>query len=309
MEKIFLNCYICQKKDQNMKKYESSELIVTEQGGIYHLNLTPDQIAKDIILVGDPGRVHEISSRFDTIEHQVSNREFVTHTGYIGNHRLTVISSGIGTDNIDIVVNELDALANIDLQKRIDKQSHQTLNLIRLGTSGALKETVDVDSFLISKYALGIDNLALFYDLNEHIIDKEAVNEFVNQISWDPKLSEPYIIKSSDSLNDSFHENIQRGITVTAPGFYGPQGRKLRISPADPEQNNKLASFQWKQTPVTNYEMETSALYALGQQLGHKTLTICAIIANRPAGKYSKDHKKTVSNLIDLVLDTLTKQK
>lgn len=289
-----------------MGQYESSELILSESEKIYHLNLTPDQIAKDIILVGDPGRVREISARFDSIEHQVTNREFVTHTGYIGNHRLSVISSGIGTDNIDIVVNELDALVNIDLKNRTDNQSHQSLNLIRLGTSGALRKSVDVDSFLISKYTLGIDNLALFYDLKDNLINKKAVEAFIQHSNWNPKLSEPYIIESSDSLNDLFQENIRRGITVTAPGFYGPQGRNLRVGPADSKQNEKLAGFQWNQYPVTNYEMETSALYALGQQLGHNTLTICAIIANRPAGTYSEDHKKTVKKLIDLVLETIT---
>ncbi|MFW6019969.1 MAG: nucleoside phosphorylase [Bacteroidales bacterium] len=291
-----------------MDKYESSELILSETGSIYHLNLTPDQIAKDIILVGDPARVQEISSHFDTIEHRVFNREFVTHTGYIGHKRLSVISSGIGTDNIDIVVNELDALVNIDLKKRIDKPAHQSLNLIRLGTSGALSKLIEVDHFVISKYALGIDNLALFYELNEHLIDHKAVEAFIKQSNWNPKLCEPYIIKSSDSLDARFHDSIHRGITVTAPGFYGPQGRILRVAPADPEQNNKLANFQWNGFPVTNYEMETSALYALGQQLGHNTLTICAIIANRPAGTYSKNHKKTVQKLIDRVLNAIIKE-
>lgn len=291
-----------------MKKHEASELILTDEGCIYHLNLKPEQIANDIILVGDPGRVQEISSHFDQIEHRVANREFVTHTGRINGKRLTVLSSGIGTDNIDIVVNELDALVNIDLQSRTDKANKHTLNLVRLGTSGALHESLPVDSFVISKYGMGLDNLASFYDLKEGLLDREATEAFVRHSNWQQERSKPYFIKNSDSLDKLFDSSLTRGITVTAPGFYGPQGRQLRIAPSAENQNQKLAEFAWRGVPVTNYEMETSALYALGQQLGHNTLTICAIIANRAAGAYSKDHKQAVRNLIDLVLETLSKR-
>lgn len=291
-----------------MKKHEASELILTDEGCIYHLNLKPEQIANDIILVGDPGRVQEISSHFDQIEHRVANREFVTHTGRINGKRLTVLSSGIGTDNIDIVVNELDALVNIDLQSRTDKADKHTLNLVRLGTSGALHESLPVDSFVISKYGMGLDNLASFYDLKEGLLDREATEAFVKHSNWQQERSKPYFIKNSDSLDKLFDSSLTRGITVTAPGFYGPQGRQLRIAPSAENQNQKLAEFAWRGVPVTNYEMETSALYALGQQLGHNTLTICAIIANRAAGAYSKDHKQAVRNLIDLVLETLSKR-
>lgn len=288
-----------------MKQFENSELILTSEGKIYHLNLHPSQIADDIILVGDPGRVEAISSYFDEVEHQVANREFVTHTGRIGNKRLTVMSSGIGTDNIDIVVNELDALANIDLENRREKQSKRRLNLIRLGTSGALHSSLNVDSFVISKYGLGIDNLATFYRLDEHVVDHEAVKAFMEHSQWQPGRSRPYIVENSHELDSLFPDDLHRGITVTAPGFYAPQGRQLRIEPSDEMQNQKLAGFSWKGIPVANYEMETSALYALGRQLGHNTLTVCAIIANRAAGAYSRDHKAAVKNLIELVLDTI----
>lgn len=290
-----------------MKRFEPSELITTNTGHIYHLDLSPEQLANDVILVGDPGRVEEISSLFDAIEHKVSNREFVTHTGRIANKRLTVLSTGIGTDNIDIVVNELDALVNIDLEKREEKSVKTSLNLIRLGTSGALHSSLDVDSFVISRYGMGIDNLATFYRIDDEILDKAATEAFIDHSQWPANRSEPYFVKNSRELNELFPKTIQRGITVTAPGFYGPQGRQLRIETSEPEQNQKLASFQWDNIPITNYEMETSALYALGQQLGHKTLTICAIIANRAAGAYSKDHKKAVKNLIYTVIETLTK--
>lgn len=290
-----------------MKRFEPSELITTNTGHIYHLDISPDQLADDVILVGDPGRVEEISSLFDFIEHEVSNREFVTHTGHIANKRLTVLSTGIGTDNIDIVVNELDALVNIDLENRREKTVKKSLNLIRLGTSGALHSSLDVDSFVISRYGMGIDNLATFYQIDDKIIDKAASEAFIRHSLWPKNRSEPYFVRNSGELDNLFPQSIQRGITVTAPGFYGPQGRQLRIETSDKAQNQNLATFQWNNIPVTNYEMETSALYALGQQLGHKTLTICAIIANREAGAYSKDHKKAVKNLINYVIETLTK--
>lgn len=288
-----------------MNRIEASELIRNQDGSIYHLALQPWQIADDIILVGDPGRVAEISGRFDKIDHKVINREFITHTGILNHKRLSVISTGIGTDNIDIVINELDALVNIDLETRQKKKTHHQLNIIRLGTSGALNATLEVDQFIISKYGMGIDNLAHFYALDSMLLDEEATAAFLAHSHWSKKLSAPYFVKGSDILDRLFSDLIQRGITVTAPGFYGPQGRQLRIPMAIKNQNNRLASFSWKGYPVTNYEMETSALYALGQQLGHNTLTICAIIANREAGKYSKDHKQAVRRLIDEVLKTI----
>ncbi len=290
---------------RSMKQFESSELILTSEGKIYHLNLHPSQIADDIILVGDPGRVEAISAYFDNVEHRVTNREFVTHTGRIGNKRLTVMSSGIGTDNIDIVVNELDALANIDLEKRREKEKKRQLNLIRLGTSGALHSSLDVDSFVISKYGLGIDNLGSFYSLDEHVVEQAAVTAFMEHSNWQPGRSTPYIVENSRELDELFPDDLHRGITVTAPGFYGPQGRQLRIEPSDEMQNQKLAGFSWNGVHVANYEMETSALYALGRQLGHNTLSICAIIANRAAGAYSRDHKSAVKKLIELVLETI----
>lgn len=289
-----------------MRPYQNSELIITEDQSIYHLNLRPEDIADDIILVGDPGRVSEISSQFDHIELRKSNREFTTHTGYIGNKRLTVVSSGIGTDNIDIVLNELDALANIDLESRRDHAEHRSLNLIRLGTSGALHSSIEVDSFIISKYALGMDGLAHFYDLPANLTEQEAADTFIKHTNWSSDKARPYVIENSSELDNKFPGDIRRGITITAPGFYGPQGRQLRLPVKDSTLNSRMGEFSYNGYPVSNYEMETSALYALGKSLGHNTMTICAIIANRPAGTYSKDHKKTIKQLIDTTLNQLT---
>lgn len=288
------------------KTYASSELIVSKGNRIYHLDLHPDEIADDIILVGDPGRVAEISSRFDKIEVKRSNREFSTHTGTIGNKRLSVLSSGIGTDNIDIVVNELDALANINLEKRRDHPDHKALNLIRLGTSGALQADIPVDSFVISKYGLGIDGLAHFYNLPEGILESGAGDLFIDKTQWPDNRATPYLVRSSADIEQKFPAGIFRGITITAPGFYGPQGRQLRLSLREQNLNSRIASFSYQGYYASNYEMETSALYALGRALGHQVMTICAIIANRPAGAYSKDHKTAINNLIDLTLNQLT---
>lgn len=286
-----------------MIKIHETELILTPENKIYHLNLSKDQIAEDIILVGDPGRVEIISSKFEKIEHKVSNREFVTHTGIYNGKRISAISTGIGTDNIDIVINELDALVNIDFTTRTIKKEKKSLNLIRLGTSGGLQKNIPIDSFIASSFGLGFDNLAHFYNDN-NILEQNMCNEFLAHSNWPKNLSIPYFVKASEVLLEQFPE-LKKGITATAPGFYAPQGRSLRLTPSIPNLHEKMNSFNFKEHQITNFEMETSALYFLGQSLGHNTLTICAIIGNRITQEYSKDYKKTVEKMIDFVLNKI----
>ena len=277
-----------------------TELILTPENKIYHLNLSKDEIANDIILVGDPDRVSVISNKFDSIEHKTQNREFITHTGTLNGKRISAISTGIGTDNIDIVVNELDALVNIDFKTRTINKKKKTLNLIRLGTSGGLQKDIEVDSFLASSFGLGLDNIAHFYE-SEEIIEQDMSSKYKQHANWPENLSNPYIVKASGNLLSLFPD-VKKGITATAPGFYGPQGRTLRLNPYITNLHEKMESFNYKENRITNFEMETSALYFLGKSLGHNTLTICAIIANRLTKEYSKDYKKTVEKMIDLVL-------
>lgn len=277
-----------------------TELILTPENKIYHLNLSKDEIANDIILVGDPDRVSVISNKFESIEHKIQNREFVTHTGILNGKRISVIATGIGPDNIDIVVNELDALVNIDFKTRTINKKKKTLNLIRLGTSGALQKDIEVDSFLASSFGLGLDNIAHFYE-SEEIIEQKMSSKYKQHANWPENLSNPYIVKASDNLLSLFPD-VKKGITATAPGFYGPQGRTLRLNPYITNLHEKMESFNYKENRITNFEMETSALYFLGKSLGHNTLTICAIIANRLTKEYSKDYKKTVEKMINLVL-------
>jgi uridine phosphorylase len=277
-----------------------TELILTPENKIYHLNLSKDEIANDIILVGDPERVSVISNKFESIEHKIQNREFVTHTGILNGKRISVIATGIGPDNIDIVVNELDALVNIDFKTRTINKKKKTLNLIRLGTSGALQKDIEVDSFLVTSFGLGLDNIAHFYE-SEEIIEQKMSSKYKQHANWPENLSNPYIVKASDNLLSLFPD-VKKGITATAPGFYGPQGRTLRLNPYITNLHEKMESFNYKENRITNFEMETSALYFLGKSLGHNTLTICAVIANRLTKEYSKDYKKTVEKMIDLVL-------
>ena len=283
-----------------MNMISDTELILTDDKKIYHLNLSKDQIADDIILVGDPDRVALISNKFDAIEHKVRNREFVTHTGQLNGKRISAISTGIGTDNIDIVINELDALVNIDFKTRTINSDKKSLNLIRLGTSGALQKDIAVDSFLASSFGLGFDNLAHFY-ADDKILNQEMSVQYLKHANWPKNLSEPYFVKASEELRNQFSD-LRQGITATAPGFYGPQGRNLRLAPSILDLHEKIGSFSFEKNQITNFEMETSALYFLGQSLAHNTLTICAIIGNRLTQDYSKDYKKTVEEMVDLVL-------
>ncbi|MCB0400699.1 MAG: nucleoside phosphorylase [Flavobacteriales bacterium] len=291
-----------------MTKILPSELVLNDDNSVYHLKLHPEQLARDIIVVGDPGRVSTISAYFDTIEHQVSNREIVTHTGTLNGKRLTVMSTGMGTDNIDIVMNELDALVNIDLANRTVKQEHQSLNIIRIGTSGSLQADIPVDSYVVSEYGLGLDGLMNYYAYDQTDLEMELLNEFYRQTGYLKAFAQPYFIKGSSDLFNFFKDSCHSGITATAPGFYGPQGRVLRLALQEPQLNEKLNGFRYQHLKVVNFEMETSALYGLGRALGHETCTVCAIVANRFTNEFSKDYKASVKKLIELVLAKLTER-
>lgn len=287
-------------------KIADSELIINPNGSIFHLHLLPEQIAETILLVGDQGRVESVSKYFEKIDHKVQNREFCTHTGFYNGKRISVVSTGIGTDNIDIVVNELDALVNIDLKERTIKDKKTALNLVRLGTSGSLQEYINVDTFVISEYGLGFDGLLNFYNTHNHAaFNQNLVKTFKEQVNWSSNLNSPYIVKGSDMLIAKLEKGMSKGITATACGFYGPQGRELRLQPAVENLNEKLTAFESNGLKITNFEMETSALYGLGSLLGHNTATVCAIIANRIKKEYSKDYKITVDSLIKITLERL----
>lgn len=288
-------------------EFRESELIINKDGSIFHLHLLPEDIADDIILVGDPGRVEVVASNFDNIELKKQNREFYTVTGTFNGKRITVISTGIGTDNIDIVVNELDALANINLKTRTKNKEHRTLNLVRIGTSGALQKDIPVDSYLMSARSIGFDGLLNFYQGRNEVSDLDFEFAFKYHVQWNYLLPSPYVVDASEELiNKLYGDDMRKGVTISAPGFYGPQGRKLRIPIIDPEINDKIEAFELKGQKITNYEMESSAIFGLSKLLGHNAITICAIIANRPNGEYSKDYKPIIKNLIKTVLDRLT---
>ena len=283
-----------------------SELIVTDEGRIYHLDLLPEDIADTIIVVGDQERVPLVSKHFDSIDTKINKREFYTHTGTKNGKRITVLSTGIGCDNIDIVVNELDALANIDLNTRLPKKEFKKLNIVRIGTSGALQEDIPVDSTVISTHGLGFDGLLGFYDTSYDLDEIELQNQFLRQINWPKEANQPYFVKGSTQLINQLGKGMFHGITATANGFYGPQGRSLRLAAKVPQLNEELNTFSFENKRITNFEMETSALYGLSAMLGHEACTVCAIIANRFKKAYSKDYKKTVNELIVTTLDRLT---
>ncbi len=289
-----------------MNRIAESELILNSRGAIYHLDLRPEEISNTILLVGDPDRVKEVSKHFDSIEYQVQHREFITHTGYIGKKRLSVTSTGIGPDNIDIALNELDALVNIDFTSREIKPTLSSLNFIRLGTSGALQEDIPVDSFVAGTHGLGIDNLLNFYRLEHNEEEKQLLHSFVTFTQLHGKIGQPYLSSASSSLLKHFVTDFFQGITTTCPGFYGPQGRILRLGISNPELINRLTEFRFGQHRITNFEMETSAIYGLSRLLGHNCLSLNAVIANRIRKEYSKDGKATVENLIKKSLDIIT---
>ena len=288
-----------------MNTLQASELIINDDGSIFHLHLQPHQIGDIIILVGDQGRVEMVSKYFDTIEHIAQNREFVTHTGTLNGKRISALSTGIGTDNIDIVLNELDALVNIDFQTRTIKEHHTALQLVRLGTSGALQADIDVDSFVLSQYGLGMDGLLNFYQLNDHF-NSDIRDEFIKQISWPSNFNFPYVVKASDMLFEKLSPNTKTGITATACGFYGPQGRVLRLNTQIENLNERLTDFNYGGLRITNFEMETSALYGLSALLGHHAATVCTIIANRIKKEFSANYKESVEKMVQQVLQQVT---
>jgi len=288
-----------------MKRLKESELILNPDGSLYHIRLRPEHLAGQIILVGDPKRVPMVSSFFDQLEFTFENREIVTHTGYLNKVRLTVMSTGMGPDNIDIVLNELDALVNVDLNSRTVKEQHTRLDIVRLGTSGAVQPEIPIDAFAMATHGLGIDGLIHFYE-HSGICDEEIGDAFIKQTQWPAILPEPYVIKGSVKLEEQIGEGFIKGITITAPGFYGPQGREIRLKAAFPDLNERITNFRYGDQRIINFEMETSALYAFGKMLGHNTLTVCSILANRVNETYSSDPKKITIKLTKLLLNRLT---
>jgi uridine phosphorylase len=284
---------------------KQSELILNPDGSIYHLNLRPENIATDIIFVGDQDRVDKISKHFDSIEFTTQKREFKTTTGTYKNKRFSVISTGIGPDNIDIVLNELDALVNIDLQTRQPKEKLTKLNIVRIGTSGSLQADIMVDSFLVSSHGLDLNGLLHSYQIDE-ISNLEIENAFVAHTNWSAKKAHPLVISNASNFAKKFiSEKTHQGITATAGGFYGPQGRVLRLAIQDADLNHKIDSFNFKGNRITNLEMETSAIYGLSKLLGHNACSINAIIANRADGTFSENPGKIVSDLIVYTLEKL----
>lgn len=289
-----------------MQPISHTDLILNPDGSIYHLHLLPEDIADTVILVGDPGRVSRVSSHFDRIEVQKENREFVTHTGSYGEKRISVLSTGIGTDNIDIVLNELDALANIDLSSRMPHPEHKTLHFIRIGTCGALHADIPPGARIITEIAGGFDGLYHFYrDKENHKLGRLS-ESFISHTGWPGKLAEPYFIKGSDTLRKLLTgPGMVSGITLSTPGFYAPQIRSLRLPPIDPDLLGKIGSFRFENLRINNFEMESSALFALSAMLHHQAITVCVAVANRISLEFLEDYQTAVDNLIEHVLNKL----
>ena len=288
-----------------MNKIAASELILNPDGSVYHLNLKPENIATNIIFVGDQNRVPKIAAHFESIEFEIQKREFRTITGTYKGTRISVISTGIGPDNIDIVMNELDALVNIDLKTRTVKKEHIKLNIVRIGTSGSLQSNIPVDSFVLAKYGLGLDGMLHSYDCGS-ILEVAIEDAFIKHTNWSSRKARPYIVKGSELLIKKLtSDKIFVGVTATAGGFYGPQGRVLRLAIQDPQLNSKIDNFEFDGVKVTNLEMETSAIYGLAKLLGHEACSLNAIIANRASGTFSDDPYKSVEELIVYTLNKL----
>lgn len=291
-----------------MASIKSSELITNADGSIFHLHLLPEDLADDVILVGDPGRVEMIASHFDTIELKKSNREFYTVTGRYKGHRFTVLSTGIGPDNIDIVMNELDALANIDLHTKEIKQVGRTLTIVRIGTSGSVQSNIPVNAFVISEKSLGCDGVLRYYAGNEDICDRPFEDAFIAHCEWTPLAARPYAVNASAELVNRLHTkgHTIKGVTLTAVGFYGPQGRVLRLPLAMHGINDKITEFRFEGQQVTNYEMESAAITGLANLMGHHAATICLIIANRITGEASADYHGYMEKLVKYTLNRLS---
>jgi uridine phosphorylase len=288
-----------------MQRISNAELILNADGSIYHLNLRPEDIAPTILTVGNPGRVARVSKYFDEVRVRKEKREFVCHTGRIGQTELSVLSTGIGPDNIDIVINELDALVNIDFETRAPKAGHTALNIIRIGTSGSLRADLPVDSFVASAYGIGLDNMLSFYQYQQNLAEAELEDEL--RAFLKEKMDLPfYVCAGSRALLEKVGQGMHHGITLTAAGFYGPQGRQLRLQPRfNTERMEQLGHFYFGKTPITNFEMETAAIYGLSRMLGHRALSTNVILANRPAGQFSPDPQKSVEQLIEQVISML----
>ena len=288
-----------------MRTIPTSELIINSDGSIFHLHIKPEHLADIVILVGDPGRVEMVASYFDEKECNIASREFRTITGTYKGTRMTVISTGIGTDNIDIVVSELDALANIDFETRTEKATKRVLTLLRLGTSGAIQPDIPLGSFVFARTSVGFDGLLNYYAGRDSVCDLAIEKAFVEHTGWNPQLPAPYFVDADKPLFEHFKDSVVEGITVAAPGFYGPQGRWLRIAPADKELNSKIESFNYEGRRITNFEMESSALAGLGKLMGHRAGTICTIIAQRAVKDMNTDYKPFVRQMIEMALDKL----
>lgn len=288
------------------KYFPESELIINPDGSAFHLHLKPEQLADKVILVGDPGRVDTVAKHFENRECEVENREFKSVTGTYNGKRITVQSTGIGCDNIDIVANELDALANIDFNTREEKPEHRQLTIVRVGTCGGLQPNTPVGTFIASVKSIGFDGLLNFYAGRNDVCDLEFEKAFTEHMNWSPQLGAPYVIDADAELIERIAQNdMVRGVTIACGGFYGPQGRELRIPLADPKQNDKVEAFERDGLRITNFEMESSAVAGLSRLLGHKALTCCMVIANRLAKKANTSYKNSIDDLIKLVLDRI----
>ena len=288
------------------RKFPESELIINNDGSCFHLHLRPEQLADKVILVGDPGRVNTVANHFDTKECEVSSREFHTITGNYKGKRITVQSTGIGCDNIDIVVNELDSLANIDYQTREEREEHRTLTLVRIGTCGGLQPFTPTGTFVASVKSIGFDGLLNFYGGRNKVCDLKMEEAFKQHVNWNPLLGAPYVAQADEELIDRIaQDDMVRGYTIACGGFYGPQGRQLRIPLADPTQNEKVEAFEYDGRKICNFEMESSALAGLSSLLGHKAMTCCMVIANRYAQKMNTEYKNSIDTLIEKVLDRI----
>jgi len=289
-----------------MKHFPPSELIINSDGSIFHLHLKPEQLADNVILVGDPGRVELIASYFDSQECSVSSREFNTITGNYKGKRISIISTGIGTDNIDIVMNELDALSNIDFETRTEKTDFRQLTIIRIGTSGGMQPEIPLGSFLISEKSIGFDGMLNFYAGRDSVSDLAFEESMKKQLEWNPQLAAPYVVDADTELISRIgKDDMLRGVTISANGFYGPQGRVLRIDLADMHLNDKIESFRYNNYKITNYEMEGSAIAGLSKLMGHKAMTVCCIIANRRIEAANTDYKGYIEKLVQTVLDRI----
>jgi uridine phosphorylase len=283
----------------------SSELIINPDGSVFHLRLRPEDIADTVILVGEPARVNMIADYFDNIEVEKANREFITKTGYIGKRRLTVLSTGIGTDNIDIVITELDALVNVDLSTHTVKRQHHSLQILRLGTSGALHKDIPLGSLLMSDISIGFDGLLNFYANRDRVSLKAIEEAFIEHMNWNKQLAEPYFVPASEMFINLFDADVIHGMTITAPGFYGPQGRVVRLGLADPDLLTKIESFRYDNQRINNFEMESSAIAGLSLLLGHQAATICTAIANRNSKEVNTDYKIFIKKMIETALEKI----